>query len=80
MDIFRQIRLPLTINSNDAQAYYYQIFLWIIFLELQQIGLSYDTVISMTNTLQSATRDINTAFELLIEKYFPTNPSLQGSK
>ena len=33
----------------------------------------------MTNTLQSATRDINTAFGLSKEKYFQTKSPLQGS-
>ena len=33
----------------------------------------------MTNTLQSATHDINTAFGLSTEKYFPRKSPLQGS-
>ena len=33
----------------------------------------------MTNTLQSATHDIATAFGIYINKYFPTTPPHQGS-
>ena len=50
-DIPRQTRLPLRINSNDAQAWYDCIVLWIASLALQRIGLSAEAACSMTNTL-----------------------------
>ena len=75
--ISRQIRLPLSINSNDDQACYNRKVLWIASLALQRIKLSQKAAFSMTNTLQSATQNINTAFGLSIEKYFPTKPPLQ---
>ena len=78
-DTSRQIHLPLTITSNDAQACYDRIVLWIASLALQRIGLRKEAAFSMTNTLQYATHDINTAFGISIEKYFPTDPPNQGS-
>ena len=48
-------------------------------LVLQQKGLSQEAAFSMTDTLQSVSLDINTAFGLSIEKYFPTKPLLQDS-
>ena len=78
-DISRQTRLPLAINSNDAQACYDRIVLWIASLALQRIGLSVEAAFSMTNTLQYATHDIPTAFGTSIDKYFPANPTHQGS-
>ena len=78
IDISRQTRLPLTINSNDAQACYDRIVLWIASLALQRILLSAETAFSMTNALQSATHDIATAFGITIDKYFPTTPPNQG--
>ena len=68
-----------TINSNDAQACYDRIVLWIASLALQRIGLTAKAAFSMTNTLQSATHDIATAFGISIDKYFPTTPPHQGS-
>ena len=73
------MRLPLTITSNDAQACYDRIVLWIASLSLPRIGLSQDSAFSMTNTLQSSTHYINTAFGISIETYFPTDSPNQGS-
>ena len=78
-DISRQMHLYLIIPSNDAQACYDLIVLWIASLALQRIGLRKEAAFSMTNTLQYATHDINTAFGISIEKYLPTDPSNQGS-
>ena len=73
------MRLPITITSNDDQACYDRIVQWILSLTLQRIGLSQEAVFSITNTLQSATYDINTSFDISIEKCFPTEPPNQGS-
>ena len=73
------MRLPLTITSNDTQECYDRIVLWITSVALQTIGLSQEAVFSMTNTLQSATHDINTAFGISIEKYFPTTLPIKVS-
>ena len=78
-DIAQYMRLPLSITSNDAQACYDRIVLWIESLSLQRIGLSQEADLSMTNTIQSTTHDINTAFGISIEKYFPTDPPNQDS-
>ena len=50
-DISRQMRLPLTITSNDSQACYDRIVLWIASLALQRIGLRQEAAFSMINTL-----------------------------
>ena len=73
------MRLLLIIDSNDPQVWFDWIVLCVKSLVLQQIGLIQEAAFSMTDTLQSASPDINTAFWLSIEKYFPTKPLLQGS-
>ena len=75
IDIPRQMRLPITVISNDVQAYFNRIFLWIASLALKRIGLSKEGAFSMTNTLQSSTYDINTAFGISIKKVFFNTPS-----
>ena len=77
--ISQQTRLFLTINNNDDQACYDCTVLWIASLALQRIGLSAEAAFSMTNTLQSTTYDITTAFGIYINKYFPIIPPHQGS-
>ena len=78
-DISRQTRLHLRINSNDAQACYDRIILWIESLAIQRIGLSEEVAFSITNTVQLTAHNIATSFGISIEKYFPTNPPHQGS-
>ena len=79
IEISRQTRLPLTINSNDDHVCYDRFVLWIASLALQRIWLSAEAAFWMINTLQSATHDIATAFVIYINKYFPTTPPHQGS-
>lgn len=67
------------IISNDVQACYDRIVLWISSFVLQRIGLNKKVTFPMTNTLLSETHDINTTFGILIEKYFQITPSHQGS-
>ena len=61
-DISRQLRLPLIVTSNDGKACYDRIVLWVASLALQRIGLRLTSAFSMTNTLQSVTYNIQTAF------------------
>ena len=61
-DISRQLRLPLTVTSNDAEAYFDRIVLWVVSLTLQRIGLSSTAALAMTNTLQSVTHNIKIAY------------------
>ena len=74
-DISRHIQLPISITSNDVQACYDRTVLWIASMSLQRIGLSQEVAFSVTNTLQSVTHTINTAFGLSIEKIYPDKPS-----
>ena len=67
-DTSRQMQLPISITSNDVQAWYDRTVLWIASMSLQRIGLSQEVAFSVTNTLQSVTHAINTAFGLSIEK------------
>ena len=48
-------------------------------LALQQIGFSVESLLPMTDILQSVTHDIVTTFNISINKYFPTTPPHQGS-
>ena len=78
-DISRQLRLPLTVTSNDAKACFDRIVLWVASLALQRIGLSSTAAFAMTNTLQSATHNIKTAYGESNQQYTSTWPPLQGS-
>ena len=60
------MRFPITITSNDAQTCFDLIVLWIASLALKRIRVSQEIDFSMTNTLQSATHDINSAFGISI--------------
>lgn len=68
------------INSSDARVCYDRIVLLIASLSLQRIELSKEAVFSSTNTLQSATRDVDKTFGISIEIFFPTTPQLQESR
>ena len=71
-NISRQLRLPLTATSNDAKACFDRIDLWVASLALQRIGLSSIAAFAMTNTLQSTTHNINTAFRDSTQQYTST--------
>ena len=79
-DIYRQLRLPLTVTSNDAKAYYDRIVLPVASLAFQRIGLSSTTSFSMTNTLQSATHNIKIAFGESTQQYTSTFQPFQKKR
>ena len=74
--ISRQSKLPLTINSNDAQACCDRIVMRIASLALQRIVLRKESAFSMTNTLhQYSIRYIN---RKILLKNSPIKGSGQG--